>query len=127
MNKKIIGKSIGTILASIFLTTTGSIGAQIIENKNTHNTTWTQEITPMITRQQSAKKLSLSNNYQNLSEQILITIRDLREQGKNQGQIQEELQSILNKYDRENQSMGQRSVSLRCFYGISIFSCRGLA
>jgi hypothetical protein len=33
MNKKIIGKTIGTILASIFLTTTGSIGAQIIEQK----------------------------------------------------------------------------------------------
>ncbi len=127
MNKKTIGTSIGAILASVLLTTISAAGAQTAGNANSRTAIGDQVPIPVWTMDATPEKVNHSTNNQRLSEEILITIRSLREQGKNQGQIQEAIQSILNKYDQINHNVGQRSMSLGGFYGFSIFSCRGLA
>jgi len=54
-------------------------------------------------------------------------VKELTDQGVNLEQIQNELQTMLNKINMDIEKRGQSSMSLRGFSGDTLFSCRGLA
>jgi uncharacterized lipoprotein YajG len=128
MNKKIMKKCVGTLMASLLLTTcsTAIVGAQMTQSQKTQNTELAGVFSSLITEEQLRCALNTTNNH-HLNDTILLKVKELTEQGIHLEQIQNELQNMLNNISRGYQNRGKHSVSLRGFYGVGIFSCRGFA
>ncbi|HWR27795.1 MAG TPA: hypothetical protein VN377_05095 [Candidatus Thermoplasmatota archaeon] len=58
---------------------------------------------------------------------ILLTVKELADQGMDLNQLHSELQTMHGSMQSDNQKRGQGSLSLRGFCGNSLFSCRGFA
>jgi hypothetical protein len=113
MNKEILKKCVGSLMASLLLATlpTTLVGAE----------------TTNVTKDQDDTVSSLTNDIAQLNEMIFLTVKKLTDQGMNPQQLQSEIQNMLNTVPTDVQQRGQNSMSLRGFYGNGIFSCRGFA
>jgi hypothetical protein len=103
MRKKIVKQCIGAVLASLVLAAypVSLVGAQLAAP--------------------TTVDLTQGNGT------IVLKIKELTDQAVNLQQIQSELQTMLNSMHTDIQKREQSSLSLRGFYGISLFSCRGFA
>lgn len=70
---------------------------------------------------------NLVANHNQFNNTIDLKIKELTDSGISLGQIQIEVQTMLNNSQSDSQTRGHTSMSLRGFYGSGIFSCRGFA
>jgi uncharacterized lipoprotein YajG len=129
MKKRITKKCVGTLLASILLTTcaTAIVGAQTINTAKNQDTVWNEVAFSGSSEEQTRNASRPMNDPTQLNETILLKVKELTEQGINLEFIQIEIQNMLKNINTDFQKRGQNSMSLRGFYGIDIFSCRGFA
>ncbi|VVB59319.1 Uncharacterised protein [uncultured archaeon] len=127
MKKRITKKCVGTLLASILLTTcaTAIVGAQTISTAKLEDTVWNEVVFSRSSEEQTKNESHPMNDPTQLNETILLKVKELTEQGINLEFIQIEIQNMLKNINIDFQKRGQNSMSLRGFYGSDIFSCRG--
>ncbi len=122
MTNKIAKKFLETCVASLLLTTcsitvAGAQSTIAAKNQSTDAKT-------MVSAQTHEEDAS---NHTQINDTIFRTVKELTDQGIHLEQIQNELQLMLNNIPTDLQTRGQHSLSLRGFYGASIFSCRGFS
>jgi uncharacterized protein YpiB (UPF0302 family) len=129
MKKRITKKCVGTLLASILLTTCATVivGAQTINTAKNQDTVWNEVAFSGSSEEQTRNASRPMNDPTQLNETILLKVKELTEQGINLEFIQIEIQNMLKNINTDFQKRGQKSMSLRGFYGSDIFSCRGFA
>jgi uncharacterized protein YpiB (UPF0302 family) len=129
MKKRITKKCVGTLIASILLTTcaTAIVGAQTINTAKNQDTVWNEVAFSGSLEEQTRNASRPMNDPTQLNETILLKVKELTEQGINLEFIQIEIQNMLKNINTDFQKRGQNSMSLRGFYGSDIFSCRGFA
>jgi hypothetical protein len=103
MRKKIVKQCIGAVLASLVFAAYPAtlVGAQIVAPTTV--------------------------DHPQANGTIVLKVKELTDQGLNLQQIQSELQTLLNSLPMDIQKREQSSLSLRGFYPVSLFSCRGFA
>jgi hypothetical protein len=128
MKKTITKKCIGTLLASIVLTTYPTVlsRAQTINTLTNQNTIWNETTFSEISEKQIRNTSHLTNGSTQKKETILLKIKELTGQDINLELIQTEIQNMLT-INTNIQKRGQNSMSPRGFDEIGIFSCRGFA
>lgn len=116
-------------MVSIILTTcsTAIDGAHTTTTTKHQSTTWKGIFSPQIVEVQKRNASTQTNDSTQLNRTISLKVKTLTEQGINIELIQNELQNMVNNITTGSQKRGQHSMSLRGFYGVGIFSCRGFA
>jgi hypothetical protein len=122
MTQKIVSKFLGTCLASLLLSTCSII---IAEAQSTTSAKDQSTVSSAMISAQTSKETT--TNQTQVNDSIFRTVKELTDQGIHLEQIQNELQLMMNNMPTDLQTRGQHSLSLRGFYGTSIFSCRGFA
>jgi hypothetical protein len=127
MGKKTSKKCDGTIIDGTLLATVGTVtvGANTTNFRNNQNMKLKQEIGSQLIEEQKDERFNQTFKYNDLSADILNIVNDLKEKGANQEEIRTKIQYILQDSMIRAIIERQSSKSLRDFYGIDIFSCRG--
>ena len=127
MGKKTSKKYAGTIIDGTLLATVGTVtvGANTTNFRNNQNIKLKQEMGSQLIEEQKDERFNQAFKYNDLSTDILNIVNELKEKGANQEEICTEIQYILQDSMKGATSEGQSGKSLRDFYGIDIFSCRG--
>jgi len=122
MTQKIVNTFLGTCITSLLLTTCSITiaGAQSTIPEKNQSTASNAMISAQTYKENASNHTQVNNT-------IFRTVKELTNQGIHLEQIQIELQLMLNTMPTNIQTRGQHSLSLRGFYGESIFSCRGFA
>jgi FKBP-type peptidyl-prolyl cis-trans isomerase (trigger factor) len=129
MKKRITKKCVEALLTSILLTTcaTAIVEAQTINTVKNQDTVWNEASFSEISEEQTRNASHPMNDTKQLNETILHKVKELTEQEIHLELIQTEIQNMLKNINTDFKKRGQNSMSLRGFYGIDIFSCRGFA
>lgn len=127
MGKKTSKNCAGTIVDGTLLVTVGTVtvGANTTNFRSNQNMKLKQEIGSQLIEEQKDERFNQTFKYSALSTDILNIVNELKEKGANQEEMYTEIQYKLQDSMKGAPSKGQSSKSLRDFYGIDIFSCRG--